>query len=234
VFGINRIPTPGTPLGRREFRQLFAAAARPRVIGGRGLLTSATQNGVAVSIDPRMLHTPRMAAFTMFLMRTRVGSPPVESPPGRWQYDYDEVALDNDGVLTVKTGGLNSDDDGVARNLVEYQNTGSGIAGYGVDTDDTTTAAITLKPIREGSVAIAYRFSRIVDDPASPPATVVETWFQASNELDVLCTAGALSGGEYREGLGGFQQGAFSRGFEGGSDGIGFTTGFSTGFGLGG
>ena len=96
----------------------------------------------------------------------------------RWEYDWDEVEID-DGLFTLKTDGLNSDVDGLAYNLIEAKNDGTGVQGNGVNLSNLPVG-FEIQPIGSGAVVWLRGPFIYGDDSAN--------WmFEAVNSVDGTC-----------------------------------------------
>jgi hypothetical protein len=106
------------------------------------------------------------------------GSSAMAGENNRWSYDWTEVEI-ADGAFSTVAGGLNSASSGLAYNLIEAGNTGSGIQGNGVDLANLPVG-FSVKPI--GAGAIVY-----LDGPHEYSDSSMNWFFHVANAVDGVC-----------------------------------------------
>jgi hypothetical protein len=103
---------------------------------------------VAISENGAPLHEERYSLIetSHWILAEITDNAPMANAANRWEYDWREVEVTDVGSVQVKTDGLDSDDAGLAWNLCELVNTGSGIEGPGWNLA-TAPASFEIKPI---------------------------------------------------------------------------------------
>ena len=99
--------------------------------------------------------------------------------PNRWSYQIEQVVKASEGYAELSSfpGGIR----GVAYNMLENGNTGSGVEGNGVDVDDLP-AGFSLGPIPSGDwPLLAYAWSVASGRP--------ELWLRYPNPVVGECSA---------------------------------------------
>ncbi len=185
----------------------------PRISKGEGKFTADVFNRVMDMMQWHEVHREEIqlkrptrreipqAGGKSFWVAQIVSSASLGSEPNaRWQYQWEEVRLNSDTEWEPFEGGKASeggDPNTFALNLVEWNNDGQGVEGYGYDVSpqgsDMFTASVTTTPILAGSFVQMW----FVTEPVEDGAPFQRAIFQAPNEpaVKVNCVQDTGIGG---------------------------------------